>query len=69
MTELSSAQAVFNDILAPHFLRGSGGGGDGGNALVRIHRLSQERFPSWCAGPCGCARAAKVRRRSLPSKI
>ncbi|CAL8465577.1 g5113 [Coccomyxa elongata] len=47
-------QVVFNDVLAPHFLR------DGGNAFVRIQSLSQDRFPSWCSGPCGCAGASKV---------
>ncbi|EIE22961.1 hypothetical protein COCSUDRAFT_41969 [Coccomyxa subellipsoidea C-169] len=50
-------QVLFNEVLAPHFLRDAGGGGD---AFVRIRKLSQDRFPSWCSGPCGCAGRSKV---------
>ena len=50
-------QVLFNEVLAPHFLRDADGGGD---AFVRIHRLSQDHFPTWCSGPCGCKGSAKV---------
>ena len=49
-------QAVFNEVLGLHVLRDY----PGQDAFVRIHRLSQERFPSWCTGPCGCSGASKV---------
>ena len=43
-------QAVFNTVLGPRVLRDFSE-----DALsVRLHGLSQDRFPSWCAGPCGC---------------
>ena len=31
------------------------------DAAVRLHALSQDRFPSWCSGPCGCLGRNPVR--------
>ncbi|KAK9903476.1 hypothetical protein WJX75_006537 [Coccomyxa subellipsoidea] len=50
-------QVLFNEVLGPHFLRDADGGGD---AFVQIHKLSQDHFPTWCSGPCGCKGSAKV---------
>ncbi|KAK9826435.1 hypothetical protein WJX81_005445 [Elliptochloris bilobata] len=45
-----NSDRVFNAQLAPHLTRGAAAG----HPLVRLLQLSQARFPSWCAGPCGC---------------
>ena len=50
-------QAVLNEALGPPALRGPGKG----PLAVRLHALSQDRFPSWCAGPCGCLGRNQVR--------
>ena len=55
-------QTVFNQALGPHVLNDYAGA----EPLLAIHRLSQERFPSWCSGPCGCAGRAKVHALTVP---
>ncbi|KAK9835027.1 hypothetical protein WJX81_005124 [Elliptochloris bilobata] len=43
--------AIFNMATGPHIQNAF----EGQKPLVRIHQLSQDRFSSWCTGPCGCA--------------
>ena len=52
---LPCLQAVLNQV--PPALRGP----DKVPPAVRINALSQDRFPSWCAGPCGCLGRKQVR--------
>ena len=54
---LPCLQAVLNEVLGPPALRGP----DGAPPAVRLHALSQDRFPSWCVGPCGCLGRKQVR--------
>ena len=56
-------QAVFNAVLGPQILRDFSE--DAPSA--RLHGLSQDRFPSWCAGPCGCIGKRQVRHGAWSS--
>ena len=53
-------QAVFNTVLGPRVLRDFSEDAPS----VRLHGLSQDRFPSWCAGPCGCIGKQQVKPAS-----
>ena len=57
MSDPCDPQAVFNEVVGPQVLHDS----TEDDAAVRLHALSQDRFPNWCSGPCGCLGRNPVR--------